>query len=112
MLDNYRDLSYCLFDSRLRVGIGIEEGVFAVGPCSCSIKMKGMIVEVLRGSVGFPLVGEYYMARSYSYDSSKVTLVYQVDPVTLDKLVDQHYPCSDIDPLVNEYRCNLRVVRD
>lgn len=73
-----------------------------------------MIVEITKDSsqhgIAFPLVGEFYKAKPYRYDSDKVTLIYQVDPQTGEKLEKQHCDCSDSDPLVNEYRYNLRVV--
>jgi hypothetical protein len=73
-----------------------------------------MIVEITKDSskhgIAFPLVGEHYKAKNYAYDSDKVTLIYQVNPNTGEKLEEQHYECSDADPLVNEYKYNVRVV--
>ena len=72
-----------------------------------------MIVEITKDSsehgVIFPLVGEFYKAKPYRYDSDKVTLIYQVNQ-TGKKLDKQYCDCSESDPLVNEYRHNLRVV--
>ena len=71
-----------------------------------------MIVEIIKAneSQNFPKIGEYYKAKVYQYDSDKVTLIYQVDENTGDKMGEQHCECSDIDPLCNEYRNNIRIV--
>jgi hypothetical protein len=73
-----------------------------------------MIVKIIKddsehGCV-FPNVGEFYKAKAYIYDSAKVTLLYQVDPSSFKKLAKQHCDCSDLDPLVNEYRCNVEII--
>lgn len=73
-----------------------------------------MIVQITNDNskygVAYPLVGEFYKAKTYPYDSDKVTLIYQVDPNTGEKLKNQHYECSDSDPLINEYKRNVQIV--
>ena len=73
-----------------------------------------MIVEIISDSSkngsAFPLIGEHYKARRYPYDKDKVTLIYQVDPNTKEKLNVQHFECSEENPLTNEYTCNVRIL--
>jgi len=70
-----------------------------------------MIVEIINAdkNCNFPLVGEFYKAKNYPYDSDKVTLIYQIDKDG-NKLDKQHYECSDDDPLINEYKYNIKVI--
>lgn len=67
-----------------------------------------MIVEIIRDhpSNKYPKVGEFYKAKAYHLDPSKVTLLHKVDPITFVKLEHQHAP----EPLCNEYRCNIKIV--
>ena len=71
-----------------------------------------MIVKIKEGcgSNLFPRDGEYYKAKNYPHDSEKVTLIYQVDDKTGEKLECQHHECSDSNPLINEYRSNVTIV--
>ena len=73
-----------------------------------------MIVEIIKDSTKqgyvFPIVGEFYKAKQYRLDGNKVTLIYQVDEITHEKLGYQHYECSDENPLINEYKTNIKYI--
>ena len=75
-----------------------------------------MIVKITHDyshhGIAFPIVGEFYKAKPYWLDSDKVTLIYQVDHITYKKLERQHYPCSDSQPLVNEYLENVTIIQN
>ena len=71
-----------------------------------------MIIEITHkfGNRIFPNIGEFYFAKPYRYDSDKVTLFYQTDNngVILEK---QHTDCGLNNPLCNEYRDCIKIIK-
>ena len=75
-----------------------------------------MIVKIThdlsKHGIAYPLLGEFYKAKPYWLDSDKITLIYQVDPITFEKHEKQHSPCSDLQPLSNEYLENVTIIQN
>ncbi len=66
-----------------------------------------MIVQIISSYKGigkFPLANEVYKAIPYPHDKDKLTLVYQVDPISMEKMEKQHSECSEENPLCNVYK--------
>ena len=72
-----------------------------------------MIIEITHkySRCAFPNIGEFYLAKPYRLDSDKVTLIYQTDKDG-NKLEKQHTDCDLNNPLCNEYRDCIKIVKE